>query len=47
LHRERDKLLLRAVMQIAFETPTLFVLGRDEALAGGAQVLDEPRVPQD
>jgi hypothetical protein len=47
LHGERDQLLLRAVVKVPLETPTLLVLRGDQALAGGTEILDEPGVPKD
>ena len=37
---ERDELLLRAVVQVALELAALLVLGVDESLARGAELLD-------
>ncbi len=45
LHRERDQLLLGAVVDVALESPALLVLGRDQAPAGSAQILHEADVP--
>ena len=39
LHLQRDEVLLRSVVQIAFEASPLHVLGADQALAGSAQVV--------
>ena len=40
LHRERDELLLRAVVEVAFQLPSLLVLGVDQPLARCAELLD-------
>ncbi len=47
LHRQRDELLLRAVVDVAFELPALVVLGGDEPLPGRAELLDQPHAPKD
>jgi hypothetical protein len=47
LDGERHQLLLRAVVQVAFEAPTLLVLGGDESLARRAQVPEQARVREE
>ena len=44
LHRERDELLLRPVVDVALDLPTLLVLSDHEALARGTQLLDQSNV---
>jgi hypothetical protein len=36
-----DQLLLRAVVQVALQAPTLLVLSRDQPLARRAEILDQ------
>ena len=38
--RESDEVLLRAVMELALETPTLGVIGECRALTRGAKLVD-------
>ncbi len=47
LHRQRDELLLRPVVDVAFQPPALFVLCCDQPLTRRAEVLDQPEVLQD
>src|SRR5439155_4640871 len=47
LHRERNELLLRAVVQVALDLASLFVLRGHESLPRGAELLDQPDVPED
>ena len=47
LDRERHQLLLRPVVDVAFELASFLVLRGDQPLAGRAELLDQPHVPQD
>ena len=47
LHRQRDELLLRPVVDVALQPSPLLVLRRDQPLARRAEVLDQPEVLQD
>jgi len=40
LHLERDQVLLRAVVEVAFEAAALLVLSADQPLPGGAQLVE-------
>jgi hypothetical protein len=53
LDRERHQLLLRSVVDVALQPPSLLILGGDEALLrclevlqAGAELLGQPDVPQ-
>ena len=46
LDGEGDELLLRAVVQVALQAPSLLVLSRDQPLARRTEILDEPGVPK-
>jgi hypothetical protein len=47
LHRERNQLLLGAVVQVPFDLASLVVLRGHQALARRSQLLDQTDVPQD
>ena len=44
LHGQRHELLLGAVVDVSFQPPALLVLSRDQPVAGGPEVLDQPHV---
>src|SRR5438874_11146601 len=44
--RQSDQVLLRAVMQIPLDVPSLGVLGGDDALPRGAQLFSESNVAE-
>ena len=47
LHGQRHQLLLRPVVDVAFQPAALLVLGRDQPLSRRTEILDQPEVLQD